>query len=61
MPDIQAPKGAYTTWRALYAGLRAFREEMQHIHLENNVLFEKVTSELALSNELPPTSLAEAE
>ncbi|GAB2800824.1 iron-sulfur cluster repair protein YtfE [Halomonas shantousis] len=41
--DITPPKGACTTWRALYAGLREFREDlMQHIHLENNVLFERV-------------------
>ncbi|MHB0774819.1 iron-sulfur cluster repair protein YtfE [Halomonas sp. WWR20] len=41
--DITPPKGACTTWRALYAGLREFREDiMQHIHLENNVLFDRV-------------------
>jgi len=40
--DITPPKGACTTWRALYAGLREFREDlMQHIHLENNLLFER--------------------
>ncbi|CAJ0784787.1 iron-sulfur cluster repair protein YtfE [Ralstonia pickettii] len=39
--DITLPRGACTTWRALYLGLRAFREDlMEHIHLENNVLFE---------------------
>ena len=31
-----------TTWRALYTGLRTFREDlMQHIHTENNILFER--------------------
>ncbi|MDQ8032229.1 MAG: iron-sulfur cluster repair protein YtfE [Bordetella sp.] len=39
--DITLPRGACNTWRALYLGLRAFREDlMDHIHLENNVLFE---------------------
>ncbi|WP_136065993.1 iron-sulfur cluster repair protein YtfE [Modicisalibacter radicis] len=43
--DIQTPRGACTTWRALYAGLREFREDlMQHIHLENNVLFERAVT-----------------
>lgn len=37
---ITPPRAACTTWRALYAGLREFKEDlMQHIHLENNVLF----------------------
>ena len=41
--DITPPKGACTTWRALYTGLNEFREDlMQHIHLENNLLFERV-------------------
>jgi regulator of cell morphogenesis and NO signaling len=40
--DIALPRGACNTWRALYLGLRAFREDlMEHIHLENNVLFER--------------------
>ncbi|WP_374430248.1 iron-sulfur cluster repair protein YtfE [Ideonella dechloratans] len=35
------PRGACNTWRALLAGLQTLREDlMQHIHLENNVLFE---------------------
>lgn len=39
---ITTPAGACTTWRALYASLRTFREDlMTHIHLENNVLFER--------------------
>ena len=38
--DIAAPADACNTWRALYAGLQQLREDlMQHIHLENNVLF----------------------
>ena len=40
--NITAPRGACTTWRALYTGLREFREDlMQHIHTENNILFER--------------------
>lgn len=39
--DMTPPPGACNTWQALYLGLRAFRGDlMQHIHLENNVLFE---------------------
>lgn len=38
--DFVAPEGACATWRSLYSGLADFEEElMQHIHLENNVLF----------------------
>lgn len=37
------PKGACNTWRALYLGLRTFKEDlMDHIHLENNILFDRV-------------------
>lgn len=44
--NIQTPKGACTTWRALYAGLREFRADlMQHVHLENNVLFERAETQ----------------
>ena len=40
--DITPPLGACNTWRALYAGLKTFREDlMQHIHTENNILFER--------------------
>lgn len=38
--DMQPPKGACNTWRALYGNLAQFRDDlMQHIHLENNILF----------------------
>lgn len=44
--DITPPPGACTTWRALYAGLAQLREDlMQHIHLENNVLFPMIERE----------------
>lgn len=39
--DFKTPEGACNTWQALCRGLRQFREDlMQHIHLENNILFE---------------------
>ncbi len=38
--DMTEPADACNTWRALFAGLRQLREDlMQHIHLENNILF----------------------
>jgi len=38
--DITPPANACNTWRALYRGLEEMRSDlMQHIHLENNVLF----------------------
>lgn len=39
---ITTPRAACTTWRALYNGLRTFRQDlMEHIHTENNILFER--------------------
>lgn len=39
--NITLPKGACNTWRALYLGLDTFKSDlMEHIHLENNILFE---------------------
>ncbi|MGE3608336.1 MAG: iron-sulfur cluster repair protein YtfE [Bacteriovoracaceae bacterium] len=38
--DFTPPEGACGTWRALYSGLAKLEEElMEHIHLENNILF----------------------
>lgn len=38
--DITPPPEACNTWRALYAGLAQLSDDLiQHIHLENNVLF----------------------
>lgn len=38
--DITPPPHACNTWRALYRGLEELRSDlMQHIHLENNILF----------------------
>lgn len=40
--NILLPEGACNTWRTLYRGLAEFRDDlMQHIHLENDVLFIK--------------------
>lgn len=41
--DITLPADACNTWRALYLGLATFRDDlMEHIHLENNVLFNRI-------------------
>ncbi|WP_040976075.1 iron-sulfur cluster repair protein YtfE [Necropsobacter massiliensis] len=38
--DFTAPAEACNTWRALYSGLNEFAADlMEHVHLENNVLF----------------------
>jgi regulator of cell morphogenesis and NO signaling len=38
--DATPPQGACNTWRALYALLAQFRDDLiEHIHLENNILF----------------------
>lgn len=38
--DITPPLGACNTWQALYRGLEELRQDLiQHIHLENNILF----------------------
>jgi regulator of cell morphogenesis and NO signaling len=40
--DLTPPADACTTWRALYTGLQQFEQElMEHIHLENNILFRR--------------------
>lgn len=44
---ITPPEDACNTWRALYRGLQELRSDlMQHIHLENNVLFVKALDPL---------------
>lgn len=43
--DLTLPSAACNTWRALYAGLRTLREDlMEHIHLENNILFDNTAA-----------------
>jgi len=44
---ITLPKGACNTWRALYLGLENFKTDlMEHIHLENNILFDRIDGQL---------------
>lgn len=50
--EYRCPKDACPTWKALYLSLGALEEElMEHIHLENNVLFQRAlempTSQMA--------------
>lgn len=41
--DLVAPPEACATWRSLYAGLvRLEAELMEHVHLENHILFPRV-------------------
>jgi regulator of cell morphogenesis and NO signaling len=43
--DVTLPADACRTWQALYAGLDKFRDDlMEHIHLENNVLFPRFSA-----------------
>jgi regulator of cell morphogenesis and NO signaling len=38
--DARPPEGACNTWRALYSGIAQLNDDLiNHIHLENNVLF----------------------
>ena len=40
--DLTPPAEACVTWRALYIGLQQLEQElMEHIHLENNILFRR--------------------
>lgn len=42
--DLRIPPHACATWTALYHGLETLEAElMQHIHLENNILFARAT------------------
>ncbi len=44
--DLTPPPDACTTWRALYLGLQQLEQElMEHIHLENNVLFRRALTD----------------
>lgn len=45
--NITLPADACNTWTALYQGLRTFRDDlMEHIHLENNVLFNRIDGQM---------------
>lgn len=38
--DFTVPQGACNSWRALYAGVHKFADDLsEHIHTENNILF----------------------
>lgn len=44
--DLRLPPNACATWTALYRGLEAIEAElMEHVHLENHVLFARATHE----------------
>lgn len=44
--DLRLPAHACATWTALYNGLETLETElMQHIHLENNILFRRATQD----------------
>jgi regulator of cell morphogenesis and NO signaling len=44
--DFIAPPESCATWKALYLRLNRFADElMEHIHLENNVLFPRALCE----------------
>lgn len=44
--DLALPPEACSTWKALYHGLETLEADlMQHIHLENNILFMRATRE----------------
>ncbi len=43
--DFQTPDDGCATWRALYAGLAKFADDLiAHIHTENNILFPRFLS-----------------
>lgn len=44
--DFHPPEGACTTWRALYQGLQDLEKELlEHIHLENDILFPRALTQ----------------
>ncbi len=46
--DFIPPDGACGTWRALYAGAARLRDDLiEHIHIENNILFPRFESDAA--------------
>jgi regulator of cell morphogenesis and NO signaling len=43
--NFVVPEGGCGTWRALYAGAAQFKDDlMEHIHIENNILFPRFES-----------------
>ncbi len=54
--DAQPPQGACNTWRALYAGIGQLSDDLiQHIHLENNMLFPAFEPKKAASGDCGPS------
>jgi len=44
--DFVLPEEACGTWRALYLGLDQLEQElMEHIHLENHILFDRALND----------------
>lgn len=59
--DITPPSNACNTWRALYRGLEELRSDlMQHIHLENNVLFRNAETPAPIPSSPSAEQLEEA-
>ena len=49
--DASPPEGACNTWRALYSGIAQLNDDLiNHIHLENNVLFPQFEPEQVRQN-----------
>lgn len=47
--DFTPPDGACGTWRALYTGAAQLRDDLiEHIHIENNILFPRFESPMAV-------------
>ncbi len=43
--DMTPPEEACNTWRALYAGIARFADDLtEHVHIENNILFPRFES-----------------
>jgi regulator of cell morphogenesis and NO signaling len=57
--DATPPQGACNTWRALYAGIAQLGDDLiNHIHLENNVLFPQFEATAAASQGCGPSGCA---
>jgi regulator of cell morphogenesis and NO signaling len=57
--DATPPQGACNTWRALYAGIGQLGDDLiNHIHLENNVLFPLFEASTAPSQGCGPSGCA---
>ena len=55
--NIVPPANACNTWRALYLGLATLRDDLiQHIHLENNILFEGLAARSATAAPTPASN-----